>query len=85
MEADFEPVDGVIDVVSGVAGGTGHLAMVEITYGAEILPYDRLLHPFLRAIDPTDAQGQFCDRGPTRASASRPQDLRAQVLMPSSR
>ncbi|MDA0188113.1 MAG: peptide-methionine (S)-S-oxide reductase, partial [Proteobacteria bacterium] len=67
VEADFEPVDGVIDVVSGfaggtvpnpdyravVAGGTGHLEVVEITYDAEILPYDRLLHLFLRAIDPT--------------------------------
>ena len=83
VEADFEPVDGVIDVVSAfaggtvpnpdyravVAGGTGHLEVVEITYDAEILPYDRLLHLFLRAIDPTDAQGQFCDRGPSYASA----------------
>ncbi|WP_439136823.1 peptide-methionine (S)-S-oxide reductase MsrA [Roseicyclus sp.] len=83
VEADFEPVEGIIDVVSGfaggnvanpsyravVAGGTGHLEVVQITYDAEILPYDRLLHLFLRAIDPTDAQGQFCDRGPSYASA----------------
>jgi peptide-methionine (S)-S-oxide reductase len=83
VEADFEQVEGVIDVVSGfsggtvanpsyrdvVRGGTGHLEVVEITYDADILPYDRLLHLFLRAIDPTDAGGQFCDRGPSYASA----------------
>jgi peptide-methionine (S)-S-oxide reductase len=83
VEADFEPVAGVIDVVSGFAGGTvpnpsyrdvvrggtGHLEVVQITYDAAILPYDRLVHLFLRAIDPTDAGGQFCDRGPSYASA----------------
>ncbi len=77
VESDFERVDGVIEVVSGfaggdvanpsyrevVAGGTGHLEVVEITYDADRLPYDRLLHLFLRSVDPTDAGGQFCDRG----------------------
>jgi peptide-methionine (S)-S-oxide reductase len=88
VEADFEKVEGVIDVVSGfsggtvanpsyrevVRGGTGHLEVVQITYDAEILPYDRLLHLFLRSIDPTDAGGQFCDRGPSYASAIFVQD-----------
>lgn len=83
VEADFEKVEGVIDVVSGfsggtvanpsyrdvVRGGTGHLEAVQITYDAEILPHDRLLHLFLRSIDPTDAGGQFCDRGENYASA----------------
>ncbi|MBF9059422.1 peptide-methionine (S)-S-oxide reductase MsrA [Rhodobacterales bacterium HKCCSP123] len=83
VEADFERVEGVIDVVSGfaggtvpnpsyrqvVAGGTGHLEVVEITYDAERLPYAQLLHLFLRSVDPTDAGGQFCDRGPSYATA----------------
>lgn len=83
VEADFEKVDGVIEVVSGfaggtvanpsyrqvVSGGTGHYEVVEITYDAEVLPYDRLLHLFLRSVDPTDAGGQFCDRGQSYATA----------------
>ena len=83
VEADFEKVEGVIEVVSGfsggtvanpsyrdvVRGGTGHLEAVEITFDADILPLDRLLNMFLRSIDPTDAGGQFCDRGPSYASA----------------
>lgn len=91
VEADFERVPGVVSVVSGfaggsvpnpsyrqvVAGGTGHLEVVEITYDATILPYDRLLHLFLRSIDPLDAGGQFCDRGENYTSAifvETPQD-----------
>ncbi|MDG3041191.1 peptide-methionine (S)-S-oxide reductase MsrA [Roseicyclus marinus] len=83
VEADFERVPGVVEVVSGfaggtvpdpsydqvVAGGTGHLEVVQITYDATILPYDQLLHLFLRSIDPLDAGGQFCDRGANYASA----------------
>jgi len=83
VEADFEGVPGVVEVVSGfaggtvpnptynqvVSGGTGHLEVVEITYDAEILPYDRLLHLFLRSIDPLDAGGQFCDRGESYTTA----------------
>ena len=83
VEADFETVPGVIEAVSGfaggtvpnpsyrdvVAGGTGHLEVVQITYDATILPYDRLLHLFLRSVDPLDAGGQFCDRGASYATA----------------
>ncbi|MFW5654568.1 MAG: peptide-methionine (S)-S-oxide reductase MsrA [Roseicyclus sp.] len=83
VEADFEKVSGVIDVVSGfaggsvpdptyrevVAGGTGHLEVVEITYDADRLDYARLLDLFLRSIDPTDAGGQFCDRGTSYTTA----------------
>jgi peptide-methionine (S)-S-oxide reductase len=77
VEADFERVEGVIEVVSGfsggtvanptyrqvVQGGTGHLEVVEITYDAARLSYASLLHMFLRSVDPTDEGGQFCDRG----------------------
>jgi peptide-methionine (S)-S-oxide reductase len=77
VEADFERVDGVLEVVSGftggtvanptyrevVAGGTGHVEAVEITYDADRISYEQILHMFLRSVDPTDAGGQFCDRG----------------------
>lgn len=83
VEADFEPVAGVTDVVSGfmggtvanptyrqvVRGGTGHLEAVAITYDPGVLPLDRLLDMFLRSIDPTDAGGQFCDRGESYTTA----------------
>lgn len=77
VESDFERVPGVIEVVSGytggtvanpdyrqvVRGGTGHLEAVEITYDADQISYDQILHLFMRSIDPTDDGGQFCDRG----------------------
>ena len=83
VESDFERVSGVIEVVSGfsggnvanpsyrqvVSGGTGHLEVVEITYDADRLSYAQLLHMFLRSIDPTDAGGQFCDRGESYTTA----------------
>ncbi|MEM1272402.1 MAG: peptide-methionine (S)-S-oxide reductase MsrA [Pseudomonadota bacterium] len=83
VESDFERVDGVVDVVSGYSGGTvenptyrevtrggtGHLEVVEITYDSDVLAYDQLLHLFLRSIDPTDAGGQFCDRGESYTTA----------------
>ncbi|MEM9757312.1 MAG: peptide-methionine (S)-S-oxide reductase MsrA, partial [Pseudomonadota bacterium] len=83
VESDFERVEGVIEVVSGFSGGTvvdpsyrevtggdtGHLEVVEITYDADILSYDQLLHLFLRSIDPLDAGGQFCDRGESYTTA----------------
>ena len=83
VEKDFESVPGVIEAVSGFAGGkivnpsykqvtrggTGHLEAVEITYDSSVVTYDELLHMFLRSIDPTDAGGQFCDRGHSYTTA----------------
>jgi peptide-methionine (S)-S-oxide reductase len=83
VEADFERVEGVQEVVSGfsggtvadpsyrevVSGGTGHLEAVEITYDADVISYAQLMHLFLRSIDPTDAGGQFCDRGESYTTA----------------
>lgn len=75
IESDFESVQGVKDVVSGYTGGTtanptyetlkgsGHYEAVEITYDADTVSYDQLLFAFFRSVDPTDAGGQFCDRG----------------------
>ena len=83
VESDFESVPGVIEAVSGfsggdvenpsyrevVRGGTGHREVVQITYDADVLPTSELLSLFFRSIDPTDAGGQFCDRGFTYSTA----------------
>lgn len=77
MEAGFEHYQGVVDVKSGYTGGkiknptykqvsseqTKHLESIEVTYDANILSYNDILEIFWRNIDPTDARGQFVDRG----------------------
>jgi peptide methionine sulfoxide reductase msrA/msrB len=82
-EADFEKVPGVIEAVSGYtgglvpnptyeqvsAGGTGHVEAVEVTYDPATVSYGQLLTWFWRHIDPTDAGGQFVDRGAHYRSA----------------
>jgi peptide methionine sulfoxide reductase msrA/msrB len=76
-ESDFEKVDGVIEVVSGYtggqlpnptynqvsAGGTGHIEAVKVIYDPVKITYEKLLEVFWRHVDPTDAGGQFVDRG----------------------
>ena len=74
MEADFEKLEGVSDVVSGFTGGThpdptyngphtGHYEAVKITYDSEIIDYQGILDHFWVNHDPFDARGQFCDKG----------------------
>ena len=77
MEAPFEKLDGVSEVISGYtggsklnptyqevsAGGTGHAEAVEVLYDPQLVSYEKLLDVFWRQIDPTDADGQFVDRG----------------------
>ncbi|MEX6634362.1 peptide-methionine (S)-S-oxide reductase MsrA [Hyphococcus lacteus] len=73
MEADFEKLDGVGDVVSGYAGGVmenptyerhgRHLEVVQVPYDPSVISYRELADYFFRHIDPLDEKGQFCDRG----------------------
>lgn len=73
VESDFERVPGVGDVISGFTGGTtanpeygnsgDHIEAVRIPYDPSVVSYRQLLDLFFRSIDPTDAGGQFCDRG----------------------
>ncbi len=47
-----------------VCGGrTGHLEAVEVTFDPSRIAYPELLDAFWRSIDPTQADGQFADRG----------------------
>lgn len=77
MELPFEELDGVSAVVSGYTGGevefptykqvctgrTGHTEAVQVHYDPARVSYGTLLEVFWRQIDPTDAGGQFVDRG----------------------
>ena len=76
-ESDFEKVKGVKDAVSGYtggrdphpsysevsSGGTGHTEAIQVYYDPGVVTYDELLDVFWRHINPTDAGGQFVDRG----------------------
>jgi peptide methionine sulfoxide reductase msrA/msrB len=75
MESPFEKIDGVISVQSGYAGGTtenptygnyvagGHIEVVEVIFDPNRVSYQQLIDTFWHQIDPTDAGGQFVDRG----------------------
>lgn len=83
IEADFEKLDGVIDVESGYiggstanptyqqvsAGGTGHAEAVRVRYDPRRVGYEKLLDYFWRHIDPTVKDRQFCDAGSQYRSA----------------
>ena len=83
VESDFDKVPGVLDTVSGYTGGTvenpsykqvtygdtGHYEAVEVTYDPDRVSYEELVDIFWRTVDPTDAGGQFCDRGDSYRTA----------------
>lgn len=83
VEANFERTPGVVAAVSGFAGGrvasptyeqvvrggTGHLEAVQVTFDPARISYRQLVDRFWLTIDPTDPDGQFCDRGPAYATA----------------
>ena len=82
-EADFDKVDGVISTVSGYTGGTvddpsykqvvrgntGHYEAVEVTYEPSKVSYDELVDYYFHTVDPTDPDGQFCDKGTSYRTA----------------
>jgi len=82
-ESDFEKADGVVEAVSGYtgghvanptykqvsSGGTGHVEAVKVVYDPSKISYQELLDVFWRHVDPTDAGGQFVDRGHQYSSA----------------
>lgn len=77
MVQPFDEKDGIISVVSGYTGGhtenptyeevcsntTGHTEAVQITYNPDIVSYKELVDIYWQQTDPTDAGGQFVDRG----------------------
>jgi len=83
MEPPFDQLAGVIATISGYTGGhkanpsyeevtggtTGHFEALQVLYDPAKISYDQLLEVFWRNINPTDADGQFVDRGPQYRSA----------------
>lgn len=83
VESDFESVRGVISAESGYTGGaqanptykqvtkggSGHYEAVRISYDPDIINYEQIISLFFRSVDPTDAGGQFCDRGESYRTA----------------
>jgi peptide-methionine (S)-S-oxide reductase len=83
MEPPFDKLPGVRSTTSGYTGGhvpnpsyeavssgtTGHIEAVQVVYDPGQVSYAQLLDVFWRNVDPVSGDGQFCDRGPTYASA----------------
>jgi peptide-methionine (S)-S-oxide reductase len=77
MEGPFDKLEGVKATTSGYigghktdptykqvsAGGTGHTEAVQIIYDPAEVSYEELLDVFWVNHDPTEADGQFCDKG----------------------
>lgn len=77
MVKPFDSLDGIEQVLSGYTGGhvenptyeevcsgtTGHTEAVEITYDPSKMSYEELVNIYWQQTDPTDASGQFSDRG----------------------
>jgi len=77
VESGFEALPGVVEAVSGYSGGpetnptyqqvaggrTGHTEAVQVYYDPDVITYEGLLQGLWRMMDPTDANGQFVDRG----------------------
>jgi peptide methionine sulfoxide reductase msrA/msrB len=97
VESDFEKVPGVVEVISGYAGGRGenptyenyaekgYVEAVQVIYDPAKVTYQKLLDYFWRHIDPTDAGGQFVDRGPQYRSAIFYHDTEQQNLAEASK
>lgn len=83
VESGFEDIPGVVDAISGYTGGhlenptykkvsrgsTGHIESVQVRYDPATISYEGLLAGFWRMVDPTDAGGQFVDRGEQYSTA----------------
>ena len=78
MEGSFEHLgDGIVAVVSGYTAGhvphatyhqvgsgtTGHAEAIRVVYDPKKISYPKLLDAFWHNVDPTQADGQFCDHG----------------------
>ena len=83
IQPAFDKAKGVIKTVVGYCGGTepnptyelvssektGHRESIQITYEPAKISYDQLLDIYWRQIDPTQADGQFTDVGPSYRAA----------------
>ena len=83
IQKDFERIPGVMAVRAGYAGGTkpnptfdeihstagdGYVEAVQVSFDPAKVSYAQLVEDYWRMIDPFDATGQACDRGPAYRS-----------------
>ena len=82
-DAVFDHVPGVVSTTSGYTGGhldnpsyqdvvtetTGHREAVLVEFDPSKVSYEQLLDVYWHSVDPTDAGGQFCDRGESYTTA----------------
>jgi methionine-S-sulfoxide reductase len=83
IQPAFDKANGVTKTVVGYCGGTepnptyelvssektGYRESIQITYDPAKISYDQLLDIYWRQIDPTQADGQFTDIGPSYRAA----------------
>ena len=83
IQPAFDKAKGVIKTLVGYCGGTepnptyevvssektGYRESIQITYDPAKISYDQLLDIYWRQIDPTQADGQFTDIGPSYRAA----------------
>jgi peptide methionine sulfoxide reductase msrA/msrB len=99
LEADFDKVSGVLSTTSGFTGGpelapaykavaggrTGHVEAVKVVYDPGLVSYGQLLDLFWHNIDPTQDDGQFCDKGSQYRAALFPSTPEEAALAEASR
>jgi peptide-methionine (S)-S-oxide reductase len=99
MEKPFDKVEGVFSTTSGYTGGpeehptyedvgyhrTGHYEALRVVYDPQKVGYERLLEVFWHNVDPTQADGQFCDKGNQYRTAIFTSDPREKELAEASR
>ena len=83
MQPAYDAVPGVVSTTVGYTGGhtkdpsyhevgsgsTGHAESIQVVFDPAKVSYEKLLDVFWRNVDPTDASGQFCDKGNQYRSA----------------
>lgn len=83
MESFFQEQKGVVEVISGYAGGkeknpsyeqvssgiTGHRESIQVFFNPKIITYEKIIELYWTQIDPTDTKGQFVDKGNQYTSA----------------
>lgn len=99
MEPPYDALEGVVRTISGytggtranptyqqvIQGGTGHYEAVLVIYEPALVSYEKLLEVFWYNVDPLDAGGQFCDRGPMYRTGIFVRDARQRQTAEASR
>ena len=99
MQPPFDNLKGVVSTEVGYTGGdvenptyemisrgnTGHYEAMRVVYDPDLVSYEKLLETFWHNIDPTQADGQFADRGSQYYTAIFYHDEQQQALAEASK